>query len=332
MTILVSILGILLTIFFVIGTHESAHFFTARLLGVKVIRFSIGFGKALFRWHDKKGTEYVLALIPLGGYVKMLDENEEAVAADQLPFAYNRQPFYKKFLIVLAGPLVNILSAFCLYWVIFVIGFVTIKPIIGNITPRTIAAEAGLKANQEITGVDHRNITSWTGVLFRVMAHIGNRDSVSIQTEDLSDKKKDSFTLDLSNWHMNELNPDPLASLGIVPYEPNVPLIIGSISPKSPAATSQLAIGDKIIALNKADMKNWNDIITTIYNHPNAAMMMTVERSGNRINIPVVIGSQRDLFFHQHGLLGIAPSFHWPNELTRKIQYGPHRRYFACME
>src|SRR5580704_9942743 len=95
--LLISIAGILFTIFFVVGTHEAAHFAAARLLGVKVLRFSIGFGKTLLRWHDKAGTEYVLALLPLGGYVKMLDENEGEVSKEKLPFAFNRQPFYKKF-------------------------------------------------------------------------------------------------------------------------------------------------------------------------------------------------------------------------------------------
>src|SRR5690348_2286831 len=114
--LIISIIGILFTILFVIGTHEAAHFFTARLLGVKVLRFSIGFGKTLWSWYDKKGTEYVIAYIPLGGYVKMLDETEGNVPEEELPLAYNRQPFYKKFLIVLAGPLTNILCALILYW------------------------------------------------------------------------------------------------------------------------------------------------------------------------------------------------------------------------
>src|SRR6266540_391926 len=108
---LLSIFGIFITIFFVIGIHELAHFVTARALGVRVLRFSIGFGKVLFKWHDQRQTEYVISLVPLGGYVKMLDENEEAVPVEQLPFAFNRQPFYKKFLIVLAGPISNLVSA-----------------------------------------------------------------------------------------------------------------------------------------------------------------------------------------------------------------------------
>src|SRR3990167_965504 len=139
MSILISVLSILITILFVVGTHEFGHFITARLLKVKVLRFSIGFGKTLLRWTGKSGTEYVFALIPLGGYVKMLDETEDNVPADQLPLAYNRQPLYKKFLIVLAGPLTNLVCAFVLYWVIFMTGFMTVKPVTGTIKPGSIA-------------------------------------------------------------------------------------------------------------------------------------------------------------------------------------------------
>lgn len=226
MSIVIAILGILLTILFVIGTHEAAHFIAARWLGVKVLRFSIGFGKALFRWHDKTGTEYVFALIPLGGYVKMLDENEGNVPENELSQAYNRQPFYKKFLIVLAGPASNIFCAFILYWLIFMIGFVTVKPIIGNVTPHSIAAEAGLKPNQEILSIDNSTIHSWTGVLFRLMTHIGDHDHLIIETAPVKNKKSQSYSLDLTNWHMDELQPDPLTSLGIKPYEPAAPKYI----------------------------------------------------------------------------------------------------------
>lgn len=220
--LLISILGILITIFFVIGTHESAHFIAARLLGVKVLRFSIGFGKTLFRWTDKKGTEYVFALIPLGGYVKMLDEGEGNVPSEELPLAFNRQPFYKKFLIVLAGPFVNILCALILYWVIFMIGFVSIKPVIGEVTPHSIAELGGLKANQEIISIDNDRTLTWTGILLRIIAHVGNQDQLKIETKNVKNQKIETHVLDLSHWQLEGLKPDPLDSLGIIPYQPNI--------------------------------------------------------------------------------------------------------------
>ncbi|MFZ2316162.1 MAG: RIP metalloprotease RseP [Gammaproteobacteria bacterium] len=214
---LISILAILATILFVIGTHEWAHFYTARLLGVKVLRFSIGFGKTLLRWKGKTGTEYVFALVPLGGYVKMLDEREGNVAPHERRLAYNYQPYYKKCLIVLAGPAMNLLCAVALYWIIFMIGFYTIRPIIGDISPQSIAAKAGLQANQEIVQIDGEKTQTWNSILLQLLTHLGNQDTVQITTTK-------AHHLDLADWHMDELTPDPLTSLGILPLIPAIPL------------------------------------------------------------------------------------------------------------
>jgi len=320
---LISILGILLTIFFVVGTHESAHFLMARWLGIKVLRFSIGFGKTLLRWSDKKGTEYVVALIPLGGYVKMLDESEGNVPREELHLAYNRQPFYKKFLVVLAGPVTNILCALVLYWLIFMIGFVSVKPVIGSVEPNSIAAESGIKANQEIVAIDNSTTATWTGIMLRLIAHAGDQDHVIIETRNTSANKTETHILDLSNWHLDKLTPDPLSSLGIIPYEPVIPLVIGIISKDSPAATSRLQIGDKIIAINTMAMGDWNGVISMIRNHPAETLTFYLERNNQFITVPVAIGYQRTLLLQKTGYLGLGPDFHLPPELLQNIKYGP---------
>lgn len=322
MHILISIIGILLTIFFVIGTHEAAHFLVAKILGVKVLRFSIGFGKPLKSWYDKSGTEYVIAPIPLGGYVRMLDESEGNVPTSELPHAYNRQPFYKKFLIVAAGPVCNLLCALVLYWIIFMIGFVTIKPIIGTVLPNSIAAHAGMKPNQVIQQVDNQTTNSWTGIIFRLLSHTGNQDHLTIQVLDEQNNKQETKVLDLTNWKMSELNPDPLSSLGILPYEPIIPLIIGLIAPESPAAASELKIGDKIRTINHKTVTSWEEVMQYIYKHPNELIDIGVVRAGKSITVPVKIGYQRNLFA-KHGWLGIGPKFSMPPNLLSKIQYSP---------
>lgn len=318
-----SIIGILITILFVIGTHEFAHFFAARCLGVKVLRFSIGFGKKLIAWHDKKGTEYVFAIIPLGGYVKMLDEHEDQVKHADLPYAYNRQPFYKKFIIVLAGPAMNILCAFLLYWVIFMIGFVALKPVIGSVAPRSIAAESGLTANQEITKIDNKITATWTNVVFQLLSHAGNQDHLKMEVRSLSTSHEASHILDLSNWHMQGLTPDPLGTLGITPYTPPIPLIIGEIAKDSPAQSSPLKLGDTIMKINHKTVTNWEDVIKTIVAHPNETMEVTIKRDNQIKNISVAIGSERSLLFHKMGYLGIGPKFEWPKALLHTIKYSP---------
>ena len=323
MTIIISIVGILLTIFFVIGTHEAAHFLAARALGVKVLTFSIGFGKTLLHWHDKKGTEYIFALIPLGGYVRMLDENEGTVSPEEKHMAFNRQPFYKKFLIVLAGPLTNILCAFILYWLLFVIGFVTVKPIIGTVAPQSIAAQAGLQAKQEIVAMDGRESLSWTNIIFRLLSHLGDKETVNLTTLNPVTKTTATHTLDLTHWHIDELKPDPLASLGITAYEPVIPLIIGTIAPGSAAASSDLKMGDKIIAIDKTKVNHWNDVITTIYNNPGKTISITIQRQGKTLSLPVTIGIKRNLIWQPHGVLGIGPHFVWPKDMQQPVKYGP---------
>lgn len=321
--ILVSIAGMILTILFVVGTHEAGHFAAARMVGVKVLTFSIGFGKTLFTWHDKKGTEYVFALIPLGGYVRMLDPSEGDVAPSEQHLAYSNQPFYKKFIIVLAGPLMNFISAIVLYWLIFIIGFVTIKPVIGEVTPHSIAADAGLKPMQQITSVDQHQVHTWTTVLFKILAHTGSNENLQIGVTDLSGKKNSTYTLDLSKWEMNELTPDPLQSLGFAPYEPPIKLVIGYIRKDSPAASSGLALNDKLIALNGEKIKDWMDIMTVIRSHPDQLVTFTIERNGKTMTIPVTVGSQRDWLLRKSGVFGIAPSVEMPKEMQQHIQYSP---------
>lgn len=319
-----SILGMLLTILFVIGTHEAAHFYMARAVGVKVLRFSIGFGKTLFRWHDKSGTEYVFALLPLGGYVKMLGESDDKeIPPDDLHRAYHHQPFYKKFLIVLAGPVSNILCAFLLYWLIFMLGFVTIKPVIGSITPNSIAAKAGMQPMQAIERIDGNITHTWTGAAFRLLVHIGTGDQIAIATKKLTTQETKSYSLDTTSWKMNDLTPDPLTSLGIVPYEPSIPLIIGVINQSSPAAQSGLKINDKILAIAHQPMKNWLDIMTIIQQHPNQTVKFIIERKGKKKKINVNIGYQRDLWLKKIGYLGIAPTVTIPPELLETVKYTP---------
>ncbi|EKD71122.1 MAG: hypothetical protein ACD_46C00268G0007 [uncultured bacterium] len=317
----ISIFGILLTIFIVIGIHESAHFFMARWLNVKVLCFSIGFGKKLFSWHDKCGTEYIVAAVPLGGYVRMLDEAEGDVPENEKPFAYNRQPFYKKFLIVMAGPLSNLISAFLFYWLIFVIGFATIKPIIGTVTPNSIADLAGLNANQQIVQIDNQDTPTWMEIIFQLLYHAGDQDQIKISV--IQNHQTKEHLLDATHWQMDALTPDPLQSLGITPYEPEIPLVIAYINPKSPAIAAGLKPGDKIIAIDNTAIKNWLMIIETITKNPEKSLNFTIERNNKRIIIPVEVGYQRNLFFQKSGFLGIAPSISWPPNMLQKIQYGP---------
>ena len=188
LSILISIFGILLTIFFVVGIHEFGHFIVARLVGIKVLRFSIGFGKVLFRRKDKKGTEYVISALPFGGYVKMLDETEGNVTPGELHLAYNRQPLLSRVAVIIAGPIFNIIFSFFLYWLLFIIGFNTIIPLVGKVTPHSIASTAGIKPQEQILKVDNVTTPSWTQVILQVMEYVGNKNQLSVTTQNIHTK------------------------------------------------------------------------------------------------------------------------------------------------
>jgi regulator of sigma E protease len=324
LNILISIIGVLITIFLVVGIHELGHFLVAKSLGIKVLRFSIGFGKALFTCHDKKGTEYVLAAIPLGGYVKMLDEGEGPVSPDELPQTFNRQPIYKKVAVIAAGPVFNLIFAFFIYWVLFTVGFVSIAPIIGEVDNGSIAQTAGLKSQQEILKIDDRKITSWTSVVITLLLHAGDDKALTMELKN-PDGRVQLATMDLTHWHLNKLKPDPLNSLGINPYEPEVPAIIGNELPNSPAAQSGLKTGDKIIAIDSKPIKDWYEVVELTYLHPDEIFSFQIERGKDKekLSLPVRVGHKRNLFFQKSGFLGMGPAFEWPKELLRHNKYGP---------
>lgn len=322
LSLLIAILGIIITILLIVGVHEFGHFVLARWTGVKVLRFSIGFGKTLLRWHDKKGTEYIVAAVPLGGYVKLLDETEEAVPSAEKQFAFNRQPFYKKFLIVVAGPIFNVIFAFLLYWIIFMTGFVSIVPLIGKITPDSIAAQAGMKPNQEIIQIDNRQTVSWLSVIIGLLERAGDKTNLNIQTKNPDTQATHSYSLDLKHWQMNNLKPDPLESLGISAFSPTVPAIIGEVLPKSPAA-SKLKPGDKILMVNKQPIKNWHELLTVIEKNPDTVLAFKIKRGKKTSEISVKTGSESDTFFKKHGYLGVVANYHVPENLLKKNKYGP---------
>ena len=217
-SVLYLLAGILLTIFVVVGIHEAGHFFMARLLNIRVTRFSLGFGRPLLSLRDRRNTEFVIAAIPLGGYVSLLEERD-ATSAEK-PWVFTRQPLWKRFLVIAAGPATNLLFALCLYWIIFTVGFVSILPVTGNITPHSIAAEAGLQKNLRITHVDNRSVHGWMGVVIRVLNHAGEHDTLTVTAEPVHGHKARTYTLDLAHWKLDPLKPDLFGSLGITPWLP----------------------------------------------------------------------------------------------------------------
>ena len=294
MELLITVFGAILAVFIVIVLHEAGHFLVAKILGVKVLRFSVGFGKAIWSYQSRRsGTEYVIAILPLGGYVKMLDDRELQVSYQESKMAYNRQPLLTRMAIVLAGPLTNFLLAIIAFWMVFLLGISYIKPVIGKVLPDSIAVQAGLKAGDDIKAIDGQKVYEWQQVFTDIIGRIGNKEDLSLTVQPADSAALQTRYLSLVNWKLVGNQPDILKSLGIVPYRPEFPAIVSKILPNSPAAIKGLQKNDQLIAINGKSMTEWPDLMDYIKNHPHQEITLTIQRDKSQQQVTVELGSKQ---------------------------------------
>ena len=235
MSALYMIVGTLVALGVLVTFHEFGHFWVARRCGVKVLRFSVGFGMPLLRWHDRRGTEFVIAAIPLGGYVKMLDEREGEVPADQLDQSFNRKTVRQRIAIVAAGPIANFLLAMVFFWVLAMMGSQQVRPVIGAVEADSIASRAGLVAGQEIVSIDGEPTTGWGAVNLQLVRRLGESGTVNVVVRDQDSSAETPRALALDHWLKGADEPDPIKSLGIRPWRPALPPVLAELDPKGPA-------------------------------------------------------------------------------------------------
>ena len=267
-------LGILITI------HEFGHYWVARKMGVKVLRFSIGFGKPLWTHYGKvDNTEYVIAAIPLGGYVKMLDEREAAVAPHELHRAFNRQPLRSRFAIVFAGPLFNFLLAIIVYWIIFIIGISGLKPVVGTLTPNSIAQSSGFQVGDVIVEVNGNATPTWETVVFAMLDKALEQQSVTIKVRD-TNQSEVVRTLNLTKITGSDLDQgNLLESIGITPSRPALPAVLGQLERGGPAEQAGLQVGDKIITVDGQPIRDWDAWVAYVRPRANQVIHVAIERS-----------------------------------------------------
>ncbi|MFU2508344.1 sigma E protease regulator RseP [Pseudoalteromonas sp. ASV78] len=309
-------LGILVTV------HEYGHFWVARKAGVKVLRFSIGFGKPLIKWHDKHDTEYVIAAIPLGGYVKMLDERVDEVPAEQRHLSFNAKSVQARIAIVAAGPMANFIFAIFALAVMYMVGVQSVKPVVGSITEGSRAEQAGIMPSQHIVKIGDDNITTWQDATFALMASLGEKSvAVTVRDEQFQEQVK---TLDIDGWKLDQQDVPPLASLGIVPFRPQATLTVATISANSAAAAANLQAGDEIIAVNGETMTDWTQLVNVIQQSANKSLQFSVKRQDNIERINVTPQGQPNNDGQLQGFLGVAPVVEkWPDGYIETRHYGP---------
>lgn len=287
--LLISLGAFMVAIGLLVAIHEYGHFWVARRMGVRVLRYSIGFGSKIWgRTSRRTGIEYWLSAIPLGGYVKMLDEREGAVAEKDLPYAFNRVHPARRIAIVAAGPAVNILFAVAAYWLVFMIGVAGVKPIIGPVAPGSLAAQAGLHAKDRIVAIDGQATRDWQDLRLMLIERALDKKPVTLTVQQ-GNTTRDSVTLDLS--HAPD-DPEKLfRRLGLKVYQPPATPVIRKIVPGSAAAGADLRVGDAIRAVDGKPVKSPEALVNRIKAHPGQQVSLSVERRGGNLSVPVNLGS-----------------------------------------
>ncbi|RON54913.1 sigma E protease regulator RseP [Pseudomonas frederiksbergensis] len=323
MSALYMIVGTLVALGVLVTFHEFGHFWVARRCGVKVLRFSVGFGMPLLRWHDKQGTEFVLAAIPLGGYVKMLDEREGEVPADQIDQSFNRKSVRQRIAIVAAGPIANFLLAMVFFWVLAMLGSEQVRPVIGAVESGSIAAKAGLSPNQEIVAIDGEPTSGWAAVNLQLVRRLGESGTLQLLVREQGSTAESPRELVLDHWLKGADEPDPIRSLGIRPWRPALPPILAELDSKGPAQAAGLKTGDRLLALDGKALDDWQQVVDTVRIHPDTKIMLRVERDGAQIDVPVTLAA-RGASKAPTGYLGAGvKAVDWPPEMIREVSYGP---------
>ncbi|NNM79958.1 MAG: RIP metalloprotease RseP [Gallionella sp.] len=320
MTILAFVGAIVLLVVF----HEYGHYWVARRCGVKVLRFSLGFGKVIYsKRFAHSDTEWVISAVPLGGYVRMLDEREGEVAPAELRYAFNRKPVWQRMAIVVAGPLANFLLAIVLYWILFMHGVQGIKPVLGEVSAGSPAAVAQLQAGETILSIDDEPIPSWQELRWRLLDTALQQRIVKIEGRSASGTML-SHQLDLSGVEAKDLDGELLDKLGLQVYQPVLRPVIGRLAADSVAQRADLRAGDVVLRVNGVAIERWNELVDTVRSHPGQAVTLGIQRGELMLSV-VLIPQPTQESGKLVGKIGAAPKVdeaEWKALLT-EVSYGP---------
>lgn len=306
-----------------VAVHEFGHFWVARRCGVRVEKFSIGFGKAIWSKVGKDGTEYSVSMIPLGGYVKMLDGRVDEVCDADQRFAFDKKPLWKRSAIVAAGPVFNFLFAIIAYWLVFMIGVPAVKPVVGQVTPYSIAAQAGLEQGMELKSVSGVKTADWESVNMGLIAHIGDeRLTMTVApSDDVGVEQTLSF--DLTEWNFDPEKQSAMSALGFVPFTPEISTKLINVTQGSAGERAGLKVGDTLLAIDGVAITDWQQVVDAIQQHPNASLPLQVERDGERVSLTIIPDSREMKGKGEVGFAGIAPEVaEWPESYRFDLQFG----------
>lgn len=274
-----------------VAFHEFGHFWVARRFGIKVLKFSIGFGRPLWSRRGKDGVEYIVAMIPLGGYVKLLDEREADVVIppQDLPHAFNRQSVWKRIGVFAAGPAFNFLLAIAFYWVLYMTGVPGMKPVIDEPPAGTVAARAGFHGGEQIVALDDRPIATWSVLRGELLDHALNRGDTVFRVR-AADGSERSVNVDL-----RQVRIDPALlfdDLGLAPFDPPRPAVVGEVVAGGAAAQAGFQMGDKVLSIDGESVVSFQALRRTITARPGQVAKFAIERAGQPMELSAIIGTE----------------------------------------
>ena len=322
---------LLLTIFYtfialgvLVTFHEFGHFWVARRCGVKVERFSIGFGTPLLRWEDKQGTEFVLALLPLGGYVKMLDEREGNVLSADLSYSFTRKTVWQRMAIVAAGPAANFLLAAFAFWLVFLAGERGLAPVVGQVEAGSLADRGGFQSGMEIVAVNGAPTNSWNAVSKQLFAFIGTSGEIPFTVTYPESNLQQSLSITVESWLRDAQEPSPLRELGVMPPFELDSLALAQVMEDGSGYAAGLRPGDQLLAINGETITGVQQFIDMIAANPGNEVELLLERDDSSLTITAVPAlALKDGV--QVGQLGVrlATTGRYPEGLIRQIDYSP---------
>lgn len=333
MNVLFIIVAAILLLGPLIAIHEFGHFWVARKLGVKVLMYSIGFGPTLIKWVSKKsGVQYQLSAIPLGGYVKMLDEREGDVKPEDLPFAFNRQSPWKRIAIVAAGPLINLIFAVLLFWILFLPAQEQLNTRVGKVLPNTPAAMVDMQAGDKVLSIDGTPISTWEKLNYALVDRIGETGQIQVVADRNGQEK--TFQLPIQDF-LKDQSQSTLDALGFLPYQPQIPAVVYKLSKDGAAIRQGMKEGDKVVAIEGKPVKDWFDVVEVVQKSPEKLLAIDVLRQGQIVHLQVMPQGKRDSMGNVKGLLGVeahTSKITIPAEYKQTIQYNPAQAFVVATE
>lgn len=305
--------------------HELGHYLVARWCGVKVLRFSVGFGRPLLKWTvGRDRTEWVLAVFPLGGYVKMLDEREGEVASEDLPRSFNRQSVWRRFAIVAAGPIANFLLAIVLYWGLFVAGTEELKPRIAlTEMSQSVARDAGVEDGDTVLAIDGVAVKSWTDLRWVLLRKVLDRDVATVHVR--TPQQVETFRqMDFRGIRVDDDGGDLIARIGLQPWRPLIQPVVGALLDGGAAARAGLQIGDRIVALGGQPLVSWGELVAGVRDRAGQPVDTVIERDGRRIEV-VLVPDEATVDGVRVGRIGVSAGeiSGLREEMFTIVSYGP---------